>query len=494
MKCITIISILSAFCLTAYSQLYLDREAMLYSQYSSIGTARYASLGGAMGALGANLGAIGSNPASMGIYKRREISFTPALIINSNTTEHLADDLMETRRTAFKLPNFGLVLTKQRAASNSRNEWKYIQFGVTYSQTADFNNLSRGIGYTGTYFQDINGNYYGIPTFLDVLTNQANSIGDVKEGELRGDAYDAGLIYFDTNHNRFFNDLSDTNGLTQYFSSKTSGGIYEGNFAIAANYGDIVYIGATIGLNSLNYTSEYTLEELDLDNLHPDFDSWKFTRRISVTGTGINFKAGVIIRPLDWLRVGVAVHTPTAYTMRENYRTSIRGESRSSNNIGGTNMQIRYVFTSPFRLVGSLGFVVGKYLSIGAEYEYLNYAQMKFRNTSDDWKAEMAYKEDNDFIKKHYTHAGAAKIGIEGRFSPLSLRVGYNYFVAPTDIYKDTKQSISGGIGINFNDFYIDATYMATLNRYQAQLYPEAPSTKYDNLKHQILVTLGYRF
>ncbi|GHV34551.1 hemin receptor [Bacteroidia bacterium] len=468
---------------------------MLYSQYSSIGTARYASLGGAMGALGANLGAIGSNPATLGVYKRGEISITPALVINSEKIKHLSNDWLETNRTAFKVPNFGAVLAWQRAASNSRNEWKYFQFGVTYSQTADFNSLSRGTGYTGAYSQDANG-YHGIPTYLDVLTNQANAYGNVAQGSIRGDAYDAGLIAFDSTANRFFNDLSDTNGLTQRFSTKTSGGIYEGNFAFAANYGDIVYIGVALGLNSLDYTKELTLEELDRQNLHPDFDSWKFSNKIVVRGTGINFKAGVIVRPVDWMRVGVAIHTPTAYTMRESYKTSMYGIGRyiSNNSNGGTDAQYRYAFTSPFRLIGSLGFVLGKHLSIGAEYEYLNYAQMKFRNSSDDWESEDAYKQDNAFIKENYKHAGVAKIGIEGRFSPLSLRVGYNYFVAPTDIYHETKHAISGGIGISFNRFYIDAAYMATLNNYQMQLYPEAPNTQYHNFKHQVLLTLGYRF
>jgi hypothetical protein len=497
MKRITILSIILAFCLAAYSQLYLDREAMLYSQYSSIGTARYASLGGAMGALGANLGAIGNNPATLGVYKRGEISFTPALVINANKTKHFsANDWTEISRTAFKLPNFGIVLAWQRAASDSRNEWKYIQFGVTYSQTADFNNLSRGTGYTGAYSQDTNGNYHGIPTYLDVLTNQANAYGNVDKGTLRGDAFDAGLIYFDTTVNRFFNNLSGINGLTQRFSTKTSGGIYEGNFAFAANYGDIVYVGASLGLNSLDYTREYTLEELDNQNLHSDFDNWKSTNRIAISGTGINFKAGVIVRPLDWLRVGVAVHTPTAYTMRESYKTSMHGVGRfiANNSNGDTETQYRYAFTSPFRLSGSLGFVLGKHLSIGAEYEYLNYTQMKFRNNSDDWESEEAYKKDNAFIKDNYKHAGVAKIGIEGRFSPISLRVGYNYFVAPTDVYQDTKHSISSGIGISFNRFYIDAAYMVTLNNYQAQLYPEAPNMQYHDLKHQVLLTLGYRF
>lgn len=45
----------------------------------------------------------------------------------------------------------------------------------------------------------------------------------------------------------------------------------------------------------------------------PGFDYWDFTERLETTGWGINLKVGIIAWPVDWLRIGAAVHTPTYY-------------------------------------------------------------------------------------------------------------------------------------------------------------------------------------
>src|SRR5688572_544574 len=54
-----------------------EDDALRYSYYNTIGTARYSALGGAMGAVGSDFGALMSNPASIGFYRRNEINVTP---------------------------------------------------------------------------------------------------------------------------------------------------------------------------------------------------------------------------------------------------------------------------------------------------------------------------------------------------------------------------------------------------------------------------------
>ena len=59
-----------------------ETDALRYSYLNYNGTARYAGLGGAMGALGADMSAISMNPAGMGRYSRSDFSFTGDLTIS----------------------------------------------------------------------------------------------------------------------------------------------------------------------------------------------------------------------------------------------------------------------------------------------------------------------------------------------------------------------------------------------------------------------------
>ena len=61
-----------------------EYDALRLSQTDINGTARYMSLGGAMGALGGDASAIKDNPAGLGVYRGSEISGTLNLAL-SNT-------------------------------------------------------------------------------------------------------------------------------------------------------------------------------------------------------------------------------------------------------------------------------------------------------------------------------------------------------------------------------------------------------------------------
>ncbi len=39
---------------------------------------------------------------------------------------------------------------------------------------------------------------------------------------------------------------------------------------------------------------------------------------------GINFKMGMIFKPVEYVRLGLAVHTPTFYTLEDRYSTQLQ--------------------------------------------------------------------------------------------------------------------------------------------------------------------------
>lgn len=115
-----------------------------------------------------------------------------------------------------------------------------------------------------------------------------------------------------------------------------SGSINEFTISMGGNINNILYFGASIGIQSVHkklgvtYQEEYgyfntdgighdgsgnaLAEQLDVMNLYQEME---------MNGSGVNFKLGFTARPLTGLRVGVAFHTPTYYSLDYSYRADI---------------------------------------------------------------------------------------------------------------------------------------------------------------------------
>ena len=209
MKKILKITALSLLTTPLFAQ-YLDMQfnhqyALAFTMPHLSGNARFASMGGAFGALGGNLSALSTNPASIGIYRNSEFSFTPALTIGQSQVRPIGVPESRSRdmdRFNFNVGNFGMVNVFDISNSDSPNEWKSVQFGFGMNRQADFWNRSY---YTG-YVED---------TYLDQVTRDANLFG-APTGTIRRLAADADVIFWDTinGHIGFFNDLAPNGGLT----------------------------------------------------------------------------------------------------------------------------------------------------------------------------------------------------------------------------------------------------------------------------------------
>ncbi|MCL2683123.1 MAG: hypothetical protein FWE63_06545 [Bacteroidales bacterium] len=480
----------------SYQFQYLDQDALRLTMSSLNGNARFVSMGGAFGALGGNLSALSTNPASIGIYRSNEFSFTPALTIGqTETTPGDARSRQPMDLWNFNLGNFGLVSVWDVAKSDNPNEWKMLQFGVGLNRLADFWNRS---GYTR----------FASPweTYLDVLTNEANRTGRPLNPYYSGLAERADLIYFDSVDGAFFNDLmwQDVNGdwqkpigLTQRQNTRTTGGINEWVFSFGGNYGDMLYLGATIGMPSVNFRQTKTLTEKNEGNANPVFHEWRIRENLEVSGLGINLKLGAIYRPADFVRLGLAIHTPTRYALKEKFSTEISGNTAFISNPGRVHTERGawdYNIRTPMRLIGSVGFVIARQLLIGAEYEYVNYDRMRISDIDDSFEA------DNDFIADNYRAGGTIRVGGEYRMDQVSLRLGYNYTMVP---YADnlnrnfSGHSLSAGLGFITGSTTIDLAYVNTIRKFRMSPYPQMPNDFYNHYSvtgHQFLVTFGWRF
>ena len=87
-------------------------------------------------------------------------------------------------------------------------------------------------------------------------------------------------------------------------------------FRLGGNYADKFQIGITFGIQNARYKqiAEF-LEESD----STDLKSFDYTENLETKGNGYNFKFGMIYRPKDFIRFGLAFHTPTFYKFKDLY-------------------------------------------------------------------------------------------------------------------------------------------------------------------------------
>lgn len=489
---------------------FADQYALAFSMPSLHGNARFVGMGGAFGALGANLSALSTNPAGIGLYRRGEFSFTPTLALGQTEVRQvdgINSPLRFNDRMNFNVMNFGMVNVWDISRSDNPNEWKMVQFGFGVNRQADFWNRS---SYTG--FVDW--------TYLDELTDGSNDWGSPR-GTVRYVARRAGLIFHDTSDGVFSNALwgFDQNtgwyhygGLTQHQSTETRGGINEWFMTFGGNYGDVLYLGATIGMPVVSFRQTRTLHERDDAGIHrPYFDYWRLRETLEVNGTGVNLKLGAIVRPTDFMRIGLAFHTPTRYALRENLTIEASGAGTLVNSRGHTERldQFEYNLRTPMRLVGSLGFVIGRQALIGIEYEHLNFRNMRL--TGDDPQFDL----DNDFIRDNYRTGGVFRVGGEFRIDPVNIRIGYNYTISPFDTESRlvgrnfSGHTLSAGLGFVLGSTTIDIAYVNSFRRFDMQPYSNMPVptntmrifeedpmpwNRYNVSAQQFMITLGWRF
>jgi len=475
---------------------YGHQYALAFTMPSLHGNARFVGMGGAFGALGGNLSALTTNPASIGIYRRSDISFTSTLGIGSTEARQLdnaTSDWQFDDRMNFNVMNFGMVNAFDISRSDSPNEWKMLQFGFGVNRKADFWNRSTFTGFVDDW------------TFLDQVTLGANNRG-TPAGTIEGVARRAGVIFWDADLQEYANDLWwpengvwQHHGLTQFQTTETRGGINEWFMTFGGNFGDMLYLGATVGMPTINFRQTRDLREVDDAGAHGNyFSSWHLRESLQINGTGVNLKLGAILRPAEFMRIGLAFHTPTRFSLRENLTLEVSGtgeEIRPGHHRERLD-QFEYSLRTPMRLIGSLGFVIGRYAMIGIEYEHINFGNMRFTGGDPRFNSE-----NNNFIRDNNAVGGVFRVGGEFRLDPVSIRVGYNYTLSPFEDRSTAFQNFSGhtfsaGLGFVLGSTTIDLAYVNNLRSFDMQPYTgvQLPFNNYNVSAQQFKVTFGWRF
>lgn len=447
-------------------------NAEISSTADVIGTARYVGMGGALGALGADISAIGSNPAAIGLYRRYDIALTAGGMWQKDRS-YQEDN---TGRGTFDQIGFVMPFRLDHSKVN------FVNFSFNYQK---MNNLG------AAYYAD-NMNTGGLSQ-ADQLASLANSFYDANNFDytLYGAAYNAYL--YEKDDKGFYNPYGANRNRYSYY---TKGGVNAIDLNISTNIMDRYYVGVTLGVNSVKYDrlSSYTEER---DGLQGYIQDYTIDTDRRITGTGVNLKAGTIIRPIEEspFRVGLTIETPTWYSLKTSAVWDIWSKQYYD---AGTQQDIyltdgyyrhkskddnylEYQLRTPWRARVSMGSTIDRYFAWGVEYEYANYAKnrMGYADSYYDpywgpsYTSTTADVEMNKLNKQVLRGQHTVKVGFElNATDNLAVRLGYNYI---SSMYKD------------------NARLTQNINSYAMDFVSE---TGYMNLSDVNLITcgLGYRF
>jgi hypothetical protein len=473
-------------------------DALRYSNLTIQGTARAGAMGNAFGALGGDFTSASINPAGIGVYRTSEFTITPISSSTKVNTSYYGTG-SELSDYKFSLNNVSYVYSMPVAATNEAGIVN-VSLGIGYNRVKDFNSdaVIRA--------NSVNGSY------MDYFVDNANNgtWSDFYE-EL---AWKTDMLLYDENANEYYSDFQDAGyGQSQRKTYSKNGSIDEYSFVMGLNFNHKFYLGMAWGINDLSYSEGTVIYESDEDGSIPFVNNYNFNSYFSTFGTGHNFKVGAIFKPVNELRFGVSVHTPTYYRLRDRFNTSMYSDityddGRETYSEQSPYNEYDYRLQTPMRTTFSGAYVIGKKGLISVDYELVNYANAKLKQGGDGYD----FFNENDEIKEAYKTTGNLRIGGElMATSNVALRAGFQYHgSAYNDMAFGTTQAnadanmmvYSGGIGYRAGSFFADVTYRySTLENYDfpyptpiSTIYPEPQSASFENIRHDVLFTLGFRF
>ena len=471
-----------SFLVSISSLAQVPEDALRLSWYVPSGTARQQAIGGAMGSLGGDITASFVNPAGLGLYKTGEVVLSPGFRFGSNNIDYRGTSTNGSSANNFNMGASGVIF-----AFPGENGTSSSALSLAVNRTANFGSH---VNYTG-----LNDYSSFSEQYAEEFANSGLSIND---------AINSPQISYGTRM-ALYSYLIDTitiGGVTQVIGlpqkvlsaggalqqtkySNSSGGITEIAIAIAGNSHDKWLYGGTLGIPVVNYTRDLSFTESDATgDVNNDFATSTYTEHYNTTGAGINLKVGGIFMPDASWRIGLAVHTPTWYTLNDEFSAGMSTNTEQytsnpqpititstdlDNATGGSISGLRYYVTSPWKFLISGSYLFGGGESdvkkqkgfITGDLEYVTTNSTRL-SASEDFADPNYYNGLNSAIKQLYKGAFNFRIGGEMKFNTFLARAGFAYTTNPYQggQLKADQYFISGGLGYRNKGFFVDIAYV----------------------------------
>jgi len=451
---------------SAYSQSGYYEDAYRFSQYIPAGSARIMGAGGTQWSLGGDVSNIAGNPAGLGFFRTSEASISLGLSSWGVDTEFLGQKRNYTT-TNFSLPNLSYVMANPKPDFN-KGAFKGGTFGISIQRIANFNTEFG-------YFSDEPGETSIIDFYLqDAFGRNENDVGNFGLTGLAYNTYQIGPA-FDEDGNVIEGEYVAINGLEAPFQDENivqEGSSNQITFAYGANFNHKFFVGGSVGIRSLNFSSRKVYNEEF--NAGPLINS-SLQENLYINGAGVNLNLGLIYKPIDYVNLGFTFQTPTWYALNEEYDAAMYAKYDNyryepENKVLGEESAFTdiivssYNLNTPLKIGGGATVFFNKNGFISADVDWVDYSASRLK--SDDFDEG----PDNTAINTTYTSTINFRAGAEYKINILRLRAGYAMYgdpIANSDFDRSTQQ-ISGGLGVKFNRLAID---FALVNQKYNTLY-----------------------
>lgn len=433
-----------------------ETEALrLASPYEPAGSARFAALSGAMGAVGSEASSLVRNPAGISLYRgANRLSLTLGGGFGSDRGSWYG----KTTETALG----GKFLFEEF----------YYQAGTNRATRGPLS-FAFGIRNAGRFDRELNaeallpkeGGFTSLADYAAGRTNNARfdnarlrevdryfSLGYLQSKDAFSNTYvpwisilGAGSGWINQSGKRFHSNYifnTDPSGKPYPQPSiglpdqanlllREKGSITDYDIALGYEANDALHFGGVLTLSSLDYELSSYYRETFREN-----SSLTLLNRKSVSGFGARLGLGMIYEVAEGLRLGASVYSPTFYTMKMDFQAEGRGVAQGKvGSVGTPNSgATAYNLRGPWRFDLSGAFVVGHHGIISADYEYATLGLLRLTNSSADGyeSSDAGFEEDNARLQTNYGGVHTIRLGMEGMLTPrIALRTGYRYSSSP---------------------------------------------------------------
>lgn len=510
---------------TSFSQSQLD--AFRYSQTELSGTARYLGMGGAFGALGGDISAMNTNPAGLAVYHSSEVVTTFSLSAINAKSNWLGNEVSE-NKNKFSFDNIAYVGYFPTGNDEGLVSWNV---GFSYNRLKNFRrnytlNTAGGLHTSLSDYAAVRA--FGLPAG-DLGTSDGYNpydnpdIGDwlsilSYQGRYMIPNEHEKTIYSSAFYDPDAQNVLDLQGAELRVSEW--GSVDKYNMALGLNISEILLLGADVSITDLKYEYESRYDEGFSRNSSLYLDNY-----LKTDGTGYSFNIGAIVRPVEFLRFGVAYNSPTWYKMTDYYQghagTNIPFlENPKFDASSPDGAYYDYEYRSPDKWLFSAAAVLGTVGLISVDYELVNYKNMRMYQT--DGSSNMV---TNGNISENFKMGNTIRVGAEFKATPqFAVRAGVAYSDSPLENpFKNGNVEVATvgtiphftidkgminytvGLGYRFTpNFYTDLACVIGSHKEDAYVFSsmmeggqkilEAQSATLKTNTTRVALTLGYKF
>jgi len=405
------------------------------------------------------------------------------------------------------------------------DNFKVLNFGFSYKRLKDFNR---------SYNAEGSGLSTSLSNYIAETTNNLNNYKGLDATEMepinsydpyyRGNpwlsvlGWQGALIDPATNSpiSKYQSILFPNEKAHSLLRANERGCIEAYDFSLGTNINDLLYLGVTFSLTDIYYHLDTYYQETFENSDAFDLSNYQQTQ-----GGGYQFKIGAILRPADFLRIGVAYHSPTWYSLTDYYYGKTTNNYNSDYSWADTpEDHYAYRFRTPDSWIFSIAGILGSSAVISADYELKDYSKM---NIQDEQGSESG---ENQYINEDFRLTSTLRAGLEYRFTPrFSGRLGLAWMQNPYEqsFYDGLKETMivgtipnyviegdahyyTAGIGYRFTrQFYMDIAFVCRnqtdkLYAYspvwnnQSAISVDSQPISFKNNTYRGLLTLGYKF